>query len=136
MEAIREHATRLTGARAGGNNTIVDSTRQAMLVLVGNFMETVDRDKEDGLDPDTARAWKDQVHEIAVQAKLDQPPDGSGGGGTVPLAPTEATDRLASLKSAIKLATHTMEAVAREIQDLMRPHCEALANTWGTRRRR
>jgi hypothetical protein len=88
-----------------------------MLVLVGNFMETVDRDKEDGLDPDTARAWKDQVHEIAVQAKLDQPPDGSDGGGAGPLAPAEATDRLVSLKSAIKLATHSMEAVAREIQD-------------------
>ncbi len=117
VEAIREHATRLTGARAGGDNTIVESTRQAMLALVGNFMEAVDRDKEDGLDPDTARAWKDQVHEIAVQAKLDQPSDGSGGGGAGPLTPTEATDRLAPLKSAIKLATHTMEAVAREIQD-------------------
>ncbi len=117
VEAIREHATRLTGARAGGDNTIVESTRQAMLALVGNFMEAVDRDKEDGLDPDTARAWKDQVHEIAVQAKLDRPSDGSGSGGGDPLAPTEATDRLAPLKSAIKLATHTMEAVAREIQD-------------------
>ncbi len=117
VEAIREHATRLTGARAGGDNTIVESSRQAMLVMVGNFMEAADRDKEDDLDPDTARAWKDQVHEIAVQAKLDQPPDGSGGSGAGPLAPTEATDRLASLKSAIKLATHTMEAVAREIQD-------------------
>jgi hypothetical protein len=88
-----------------------------MLVLVGKFMEAVDRDKEDGLDPDTARAWKDQVHEIAVQAKLDQPPDGISGSGTGPLAPTEAADRLAPLMSAIKLATHTMEAVAREIQD-------------------
>ncbi len=39
VEAIREHATRLTGARAGGDNTIVESTRQAMLVLVGSFME-------------------------------------------------------------------------------------------------
>jgi hypothetical protein len=117
VEAIREHATRLTGARAGGDDTIVEGVRQAMLVLVGNFKEAVDRDKEDGLDPDTARAWKDQVHEIAVQAKLDLPTDGSSGGGTGPPAPTEATDRLALLKSAIKLANHTMDAVAREIQD-------------------
>jgi hypothetical protein len=117
VEAIREHATRLTGARAGRDNTIMESTRQAMLVLVGSFMEAVDRDKEDGLDPDTARAWKDQVHEIAVQAKLDQPPDGSSGSGAGPLAPIEATDCLAPLRSAIKLATDTMEAVAREIQD-------------------
>jgi hypothetical protein len=77
----------------------------------------VDRDKEDGLDPDTARAWKDQVHEIAVQAKLDQPPEGGGGIGAGPPAPMEAADRLAPLKLAIKWATHTMEAVAREIQD-------------------
>jgi hypothetical protein len=117
VEAIREHATRLADARAGGDNAIVESIRQAMLVLVGKFMEAVDRDNEDGLDPDTARAWKDQVHEIAVQAKLDQLPDGGGGSGTGLPAPKEAANRLAPLKSAIKLATHTMEAVAREIQD-------------------
>jgi hypothetical protein len=29
-------------------------------------MEAVDKDKDDGLDPDTARVWKDQVQEIAV----------------------------------------------------------------------
>jgi hypothetical protein len=86
-----------------------------MLRLVGKFMEAVDRDREDGLDPDTARAWKDQVHEIADKAKLDQLPDGGGGAG--PPAPADAEDRLAPLKSAIRLATHTMEAVAREIQD-------------------
>jgi hypothetical protein len=57
------------------------------------------------------------VHEIAAQAKLDQPPDGISRGGVRPTAPTEAADCLAPLKSAIKLATHTMEAVAREIQD-------------------
>jgi hypothetical protein len=118
VEAIREHATRLTGARASGDNAALESVRQAMLGLVGKFMEAVDRDKEDGLDPDTARAWKDQVYEIAHKAKLDQLPNGGGGGGAGPLAPAEAADCLAPLKSAIKLATHTMEAVAREIQDL------------------
>jgi hypothetical protein len=56
VEAIREHATRLTGARANGDNAALESVRQAMLGLVGKFMEAVDRDKEDGLDPDTARA--------------------------------------------------------------------------------
>ncbi len=117
VEAIREHATRLAGARASGDNAIVESIRQAMLGLVGKFMEAVDRDKEDGLDPDTARAWKDQVYEIADKAKLDQLPDGGGGGGAGPPAPADAEDRLAPLKSAIRLATHTMEAVAREIQD-------------------
>jgi hypothetical protein len=117
VEAIREHATRLAGARANGDNVTVESIRQAMLRLVGKFMEAVNRDREDGLDPDTARAWKDQVHEIADKAKLDQLPDGGGGGGAGPPAPAEAEDRLAPLKSAIRLATHTMEAVAREVQD-------------------
>ncbi len=95
----------------------MESIRQATLVLVGKFMEAVDKDHDDGLDLDTARAWKDQVHEIVVQAKLDQPPEGGGGSSVGPPETTEAADRLAPLKSAIKLATHTMEAVAREMQD-------------------
>jgi hypothetical protein len=116
VEAIREHAARLTGARAGGDNVALENARQAMLGLVGKFMEAVDRDREDGLDPDTARAWKDQVFKIADKAKLDQ--DGGSGDTTALLAPAEEADSLAPLKSAIKLTSHTMEAVAREIQDL------------------
>ncbi len=115
VEGIREHATRLNGARASGDNAALESVRQAMLGLVEKFMEAVDRDKEDGLDSDTARAWKDQVYEIADKAKLDQ--DGGGGGSAAPPAPAELADCLAPLKSGIKLASHTMEAVAREIQD-------------------
>jgi hypothetical protein len=117
VEAIREHTTRLAGARANGDNATVESIRQATLKLVGKFMETVDKDNDDGLDLDTARAWKDQVHEIARQAKLDQPPEDGGGNSVDPSAPPATVDRLAPLKSAIKLATHTMEAVAREVQD-------------------
>jgi hypothetical protein len=132
VEAIREHATRLTGARASGDDNALESVRQAMLRLVGKFMEAVDRDKEDGLDPDTARAWKDQVHEIADKAKLDQLPDGSGGGGAGLSAPA---DRLAPLKSAIKLATHTMEAVAREIQDPVETTLRGFGKHLGNSRR-
>ncbi len=47
----------------------------------------------------------------------DRPSDGGAGDGAGLMAPVEAPDRLAPLKSAIRLATHTMEAVAREIQD-------------------
>jgi hypothetical protein len=115
VEAIREHATRLSGARASGDNAALESVRQAMLGLVGKFMEAVDRDKEDGLDSDTARAWKDQVYEIADKAELDQ--DGGGGESAAPSAPAKVADCLAPLRSAIKLASHTMEAVVREIQD-------------------
>ncbi len=117
VEAIREHATRIAGARASGDNAALESTTQAMLGLVGKFMEAVDRDMADGLDPDTSRAWRGQVYETAGKAKFDQPPDGGAGDEAGLLAPVEAPDRLAPLKSAIRLATHTMEAVAREIQD-------------------
>jgi hypothetical protein len=114
VEAIREHTTRLAGARANGDNAAMESIRQATLMLVREFMETVDNC---GLDLDTARAWKDQVLEIAVQAKLDQPPEGGGGSSAGPPAPMGTMSRLARLKSAIKLATHTMEVVAGEMQD-------------------
>ncbi len=117
VEAIREHTTMLTGARLNGDNTTVESIRQATLKLVGKFMEAVDRDKDDGLDLNTARIWKDQVHEIAAQAKLDQPPEGTGGGRVGTSAPTGTVDRLAPLKSAIESATHTMEAVEKEMRD-------------------
>jgi hypothetical protein len=79
VEAIREHASRLTGTRASGDNVALEGVRQAMLELVRKFKEAVDRDKEDGLDPDTARAWKDQVDDIADEVKLDQLPGGGGG---------------------------------------------------------
>jgi hypothetical protein len=117
VEVIREHATRIAGARASGDNAALESTTQAMLGLVEKFMADVDMDMVDGLDPDTTRAWREQVYEIAGGARPDQPSGGGAGAGVGPPVPTEAPDHLAPLKSAIKLATHTMEAVAREIQD-------------------
>jgi hypothetical protein len=117
VEAIREHATMLAGARLNGDNTTVESIRQAALKLVGEFMEAVDKDKDDGLDLDTARVWKDQVQEITVQAKLDQPPGGGGRSKAGPTAATGAADRLAPLKTVIEQATHTMEAAAKEMLD-------------------
>jgi hypothetical protein len=59
VEAIREHATRITGARASGDNAALESTTQAMLELVGKFMAAMDRDMVDGLDPYTTRAWRE-----------------------------------------------------------------------------
>jgi hypothetical protein len=88
-----------------------------MVRLVDEFMVAVDKDKDSGLDPDTARMWKDQVHEIATKAKLDQPPEGVSKGKAGPAAPSGAADRLAPLKSIIEQATYTMEATAKEITD-------------------
>jgi hypothetical protein len=116
VEAIREHATMLHGARLNGDRPTEESIRQVALRLVREFMEAVDKDKEEGLDLDTARVWKDQVYEIATQAKLDQPP-GDNSGGMMDSATTGRADHLAPLKSIIELATYTMEAAAKEMQD-------------------
>jgi hypothetical protein len=62
------HANRLNGDKLGE-----ESVRKAMKKLVDEYMAAVEQDKEDGLDPDTARVWKEQVHKIAAKAKLDRP---------------------------------------------------------------
>jgi hypothetical protein len=60
-------------------------------------MEAVDKDKDDSLDPDTARTWKDQVHEIATRAKLDQPPKGASRSKAGPTTSVGAAECLAPL---------------------------------------
>ncbi len=120
VEAIREHVTRLTCAQTSGDNAALTSAKQALVVLVEKFMVDVNRDKEDGLDPNTARTWKDQVYQIVDEAELFR--DSSSGDGAAPLAPAEPTalkppDCLAPLRLAIRIPTHTTEAVAKEIQD-------------------
>ncbi len=42
------------------------------------FMAAVDQDKEDGLDPDTARLWKEQVQGIVTLADIGVPAAGAG----------------------------------------------------------
>ncbi len=116
VEAIREHTTMLHGAQLNRDRLTEESLRKATLKLVSEFMEAVDKDKDDGLDPDTARLWKDQVHEIATRAKIDQPPE-SDKGKAGPTRSVGEIDRLAPLRSVIKQATYTMEAAAKEIQD-------------------
>ncbi len=116
VEAIMGRVTMLQGARLSRNRNGEESFRDAALKLVKEFMEAMDKDKEEGLDPDTARLWKDQVHEIAAQAKFDQSPEGDGEDAAGPSA-TAGTDHLAPLKSIIEQATYTMEAATKEIQD-------------------
>jgi hypothetical protein len=110
---------------------------------VVGFMAAVDQDKEDGLDPDTAKLWREQVQEIVTLANLDMPaagmrggePEpapqvgvavcvaplkdvtaaGMRGGGPEPAPRVGAADCLASLKDAIKQARYTADAVTREL---------------------
>jgi hypothetical protein len=88
-----------------------------MVRLVDEYMTSVDKDRDDGLDPDTARMWKEQVHGIAVKARLDQPSEGASGSKSGPVAHSGTADRLAPLKSIIEQATYTMQAMLREITD-------------------
>ncbi len=123
VEAIREQVTRYNRARASGDNGALKEAGLMLKQLVGKYMSDVGKDEEDRLAPDTAQMWKDQVYEILRGAPHF--PDGSTEGDSAPtassasaaLAALEPPDGLAPLRLAIRLATRTMEAVAREIQD-------------------
>jgi hypothetical protein len=111
VEAIREHVTRFNGARASGDNAALTSIKPALLGLVDKYMADVNKDEEDGLAPDTARMWKDQVYQIVNEAVLFL--DGFNGDGAAPPVPAEPTapkpvDGLAHLRLVIGIATYTI----------------------------
>jgi hypothetical protein len=117
IEAIREQATMLLGSRLNGDKSSEESVVKTMRKLVNEYMAAVDQDKVDGLDPDTARLWKEQVQGIMAHANLDQPAADVGRSGPDPVPQVEATDCLAPLKRAIDQARYTAFAVARELTD-------------------
>jgi hypothetical protein len=117
VEAIREHATMLHASRLGGDRLCEKSVKKAMRKLVDEYVAAVDQDKDDGLDPNTAWKWKEQVHEIVAKAKLDQPVASCGESKSGPVAHSGVKDRLAPLKSTIEQATYIMQAVTRELTD-------------------
>jgi hypothetical protein len=95
LEAMREQATMLHGCRLNKDKLTEESVVKTMRDAVIEYMAAVDQDKEDGLDPDTARLWKEQVQEIVTLANLDMPVAGTRGGGPEPVPQVEATDCLA-----------------------------------------
>ncbi len=123
VEAIREQVTRYNGAQANGDNVALKEVGLTLKEQVGKYMTDVGKDKADGLAPDTAQTWKDQVYEILRGAPhfSDRPTEGNPAptASSASAAPSalEPPDGLTPLRLAIRLATHTMEAVAREIQD-------------------
>jgi hypothetical protein len=70
VEALREQVTRFNGARASGDNAALSSIKPTLRGLVDKYMADVSKDEEDGLAPDTARMWKDQVYQIVNEALL------------------------------------------------------------------
>jgi hypothetical protein len=85
VEAIREHVTRFNGARAGGDNAALTRIKPVLLGLVDKYMADVNKDEEDGLAPDTAWTWKDQVYQTVNEAVLFL--DGFDGSGSAPRHP-------------------------------------------------
>jgi hypothetical protein len=88
-----------------------------MRSAVIEYMAAVDQDKEDGLDPDTARLWKEQAQEIVTLANLDMPVAGTREDVPTPAPRGEDAECLATLKNAIDQARYIADAVSKELTD-------------------
>ncbi len=135
MEAIREQVTRYNGARASGDNAALARIKPTLQGLVDKYMADVNKDKEDGVAPDMAQTWKDQVYQIVNEALLFL--DGVIEDGSAPPAPVASSapkpaDCLAPLRLAIGIVTYTTEAVAKEIQDPDEAALQCYAKQLGT----
>jgi hypothetical protein len=117
LEAIREQATMLHESRLSKDKVTEESVVKLMRNSVIEFMTAVDQDKQDGLDPDTARVWKEQVQGIVTLADIGTIAAGRSGVEPEPAPRAGTADCLAPLRDAIDQARYTMEAVTRELTD-------------------
>jgi hypothetical protein len=137
IEVMREQATMLHGCRLNRDKSSEESVARMMREAVREFMAAVDQDREEGLDPDTARLWKEHAQEIvtlanlgtpaastreggpetATLANLDMPAAGTREGGPEPAAQGGVANCLAPLKDAIDQARYTADAANRELND-------------------
>ncbi len=121
METVRELATMIHGSRLNKDKVTEESLVKSMRRAVIEFMAAVDQDVQDGLDPDTARLWKEQVQGIVAVADIgtiaEEETVAAEASATEPRpAPRAgATDCLAPLRDTIEQAQYTMQAVAREL---------------------
>jgi hypothetical protein len=104
LEAIREQATMLHESRLNKDKVTEGSVVRLMRDAVIEFMAAVDQDKEDGLGPDTARLWKEQVQGIVTLANISASAAGTSGVEPEPAPQGGATDCLAPLRNAIDQA--------------------------------
>ncbi len=110
VEAIREQVTRYNGARASGDNAALARIKPTLQEPVDKDMADVNKDEEDGLAPDMAQTWKDQVYQIVNKALHFF--DGFIEDGSAPSAPAAF--------SAPKPADCPLQIYAR-IQKFMKP---------------
>ncbi len=117
IEAIREQATMLHGCRVNRDKLTEESVAKTMREAVIEYMAAVDQDKEDGLDPDTARLWKEHAQEIVNLANLEMPVAGTREDGPALAVQGAAADCLAPLRDVIDQARYTVDAANRELND-------------------
>jgi hypothetical protein len=117
IEAIREQATMLHGCRLNRDKITEESVARTMREAVIEYMTAVDKDKEDGLDPGTARLWEEHVQEIVNLANLEMPVAGTREDGPTPAVQGAAADCLAPLRDAIDQARYTADAADRELNE-------------------
>jgi hypothetical protein len=117
LEAIREQATMLHESRLSKDKVTEESVVKLMRNSVIEFMTAVDQDKQDGLDPDTAWVWKEQVQGIVTLADIGTIAAGRSRVEPEPAPRAGTADCLAPLRGAIDQARYTMEAVTRELTD-------------------
>jgi hypothetical protein len=80
------------------------------------YMTAVDKDKEDGLDPGTARLWREHVQEIVNLANLEMPVAGTREDEPAPGEQGATADCLAPLRDAIDQARYTADAADRGLR--------------------
>jgi hypothetical protein len=117
IETIREQATMLHGSRLNRDKLTEESVAKVMREAVIEYMAAVDQDKADGLDPDTARLWKERAQEIVTLANLDMPAAGTREDEPALAPQGGAADCLAPLKDAIDQAQYTADAANRELNE-------------------
>jgi hypothetical protein len=106
LEAIREQATMLHGSRLNGDKVTEESLVRLMRNSVIEFMAAVDQDVLDGLDPDTARLWKEQVQGIVAVADIGTIAAGASGAEPQPDPRTGAADCPSFLHSFLLYILH------------------------------
>jgi hypothetical protein len=105
----------LHGSRLNGDKVTEESLVRLMRNSVIEFMAAVDQDAQDGLDPDTARLWKEQVQGVVAVADIGTIAVGASEVEPQPAPRTGVADCLAPLRDVIDQARYTMEAVTREL---------------------
>jgi hypothetical protein len=125
----------LHGSRLNRDKLTEESVAKVMREAVIEYMAAVDQDKADGLDPDTARLWKERAQEIVTLTNLDMPAAGTREDEPAPAPQGGVADCLAPLKDAIDQARYTADAANRELNEPEETALRGLGKQLGSSRK-